>query len=166
MKTSIFLLVLLIAFIAGCGDSGKNSSIVGIENSSNEGDMTSSWTMKLKITQTAGMSNFVLVNDSFTTSSIGVPSSFVNFSTLATENGNSTFTIEYGAYWIGSGSNTRVNHLIEKTSSPSSTPYSLLTLCTPIPNGSFNTTINNANLLEHKNYRYKFAVLTNDDDDN
>lgn len=166
MKTLLTVLLISLAFISGCNNSliTEPNLMSNREQEGNNTDNSASYQFTLKVTQHSSGVNTVVLNVIYNTTNLGITSP-VNFNTLASRDGVSTFTVEWGASWTNAQGNFGI-HKISKNSSGDKL-NSVLSL-NPSSGGSYSNT-QSISLLENTTYSYQLGPelipCTNCDDE-
>ena len=147
--------IAMLFFLSGCGDSSVvNSPVAANPTHTASSSIQRYFHVTITIIQTTKGQDHVIVDDSFTTDHLSEGPQ-IDFNTLASPNGVSTFRIELGITWTNSANNWFGRYRISNNS-PYQYDYHIFT--NPAAGGSGSFTINNANLSEHSLYHYQLSA--------
>lgn len=149
--------IIITLFLTGCQYSAPLEPSYSENTTLSFNNSSPQYNFFIKVTQTNGLSAYVVLSDTFRSNQAGW-SPIEYFSTLNTPDGNSSFLIEYGAYWTNANADYGIQYISDLSDNIIFNYTTYLTL-----NGSYNH-INNINLKEGKTYKYQMGAITWDED--
>lgn len=156
----ICLAVFLAFYVLGCSDSSvptqQNADTEIIDGVETEGEPY--YEFKLKITQHVEGNNYVILDLTTYPFTLSNPAFFT---TNRTPNGNSTFSVNWGAVWINPNQDYAIHSINPSTGGD---PNLASVVYMSGSSGGFND-LGSINLQEGKTYVYQMGPHTWDDDD-